>query len=169
MNTEEVCDNPAGTHRYLVTRQAMAEAQLELLRAARREFMLASPMLDAGFWNSASMARALGQLLAQHRHARARLVAEDTEHMLARCARLVELTRRFSDRILIRRLGEAQHGQSGMFAVADRDHCLVQNDVNQIDATLHLAAPRQAAPWLQRFDVIWDGAEPVPGLHGFRL
>lgn len=169
MNTEEVSDNPAGTHRHLVTRQAMTEAQLELLRAARREFMLASPMLDAGFWNSASMAQALGQLLAQHPQSRARLVVEDTEHMLASCTRLVELTRRFSDRILIRRLGEAQHGQSGMFAVADRDHCLVQNDVSQIDATLDLAAPRQAAPWLQRFGLIWDGAEPVPGLHGFRL
>jgi hypothetical protein len=169
MNAEHISEPHAAVHKHPTTREDLREAQLELLRETRREYMLAAPMLDASHWNTAAFTDTLAHLIARHPQARVRIVTEDTEHLLAGCTRLVELTRRFSDRILIRRLGEPHHGLNSLFAVGDRGACLVQPDQEQTDATLDLHAPRAAAPWLQRFEEIWNASEPIPGLHGFRL
>lgn len=169
MNPENISESPAPIHRHPKSREALREAELELLNAARREFMLAAPVLDPGHWNTTAFTEALAHLIARHPQTQVRIVVEDTEQLLDACPRLVELARRYSDRVHLRRLGEAHHGLSSLFAVADRNACLVQADHEQMDATLDLHAPRLAAPWLQRFEEIWDGTEPVPGLHGFRL
>lgn len=165
-------NNSTGTvteHRHPQTREALHAATLDLVRAAQRELQIVTPALDAAVWNSAAMGEALGQFIARHARNRARIVIEDSEHMLATCTRLVALARRFSDLLLIRRLGEAHHGLSSMFALADQDSCLLQKDITVVDATLDLATPRSAARHRQRFEEIWDASEPVPGLHGFRL
>lgn len=169
MNAEHISEAQEAIHRHPATREALREALLELLHATRREFMLVTPMLDPGHWNTAAFTDALAHLIAHHPQTRVRMVVEDTEHLLGSCPRLVELARRFSDRIFLQRLGETHRGLTNLFAVADRDNCFVQADHNQVNATLDLHAPRVTAPWLQRFEEIWNGAEPVPGLHGFRL
>jgi len=169
MNAENISDAPETIHRHPTTREALRDALLELLCASRHEFMMVAPAPDPAHWNTSAFADALGHLIARHPHARARMVVEDSEQLLRACPRLVELVRRFSDRIFIQRLGETHRGLRSQFAVADRDSCFVQTDPDQTDATLDLHAPRQAAPWLQRFEDIWSGTEPVPGLHGFRL
>jgi hypothetical protein len=169
MIEKEISPAADPVHRHPKTRDEIRAAVVELLESARHEFVLVNPALDGGLWNSAALGSALSHLATRHAHNRIRLVIEDTEHMLAACTRLVELARRLSDQIQIRRLGEVHHGLSEMFAVADRDGCLVQNEVSILDATLDLGAPRIAAPLVRRFNEIWDAAEPVPGLHGFRL
>lgn len=169
MNAEHISEAKEAIHRHPATREALRDALLELLKTARREFVLVSPMLDPSHWNTAEFTNALSHFIVQHPQAQVRMVVEDTEHLLTACTRLVEFTRRYSDRIRIQRLGEAQRGLTGLFAVADHGHCLVQHNLEQADATLDLHAPRLTAPWRQRFEEIWNGAEPAPGLHGFRL
>ena len=169
MNEREILEASADGHRHLQTREALQEAHLELVNSARHELAVASPALDESIWNSAAMGEALGHFLARHARNRARIVIEDTEHMLTHCSRLVELARRFSDLLLIRRLGDPHRGLAEMFVLADRDSCLVQADIRRMDATLDLKVPRTAAPYVQRFEQIWDASEPISGLHGFRL
>lgn len=169
MNDQNNSASASTEHRHPQTREALHAAMLDLVRTARHELEIVAPALDATLWNSAAMGAALGQFIARHARNRARIVVEDTEHMLTTCTRPVELARRFSDLLLIRRLGEAHHGLAGMFAVADRENCLIQPDIAAIDATFDLGAARIAVPYLRRFEEIWDASEPVPGLHGFRL
>lgn len=169
MNSQNISDPSGADHRRLQTREALRGALIELVNSARSELALVTPTLDSSIWNSAAMGEALGHMLARSSRHRTRIVVEDTEFMLATCPRVVELARRFSDLILIRRLGEPHRGLNEMFAVADRNSCLVQADFGTIDATLDLAAPRTAAPLVQRFEEFWAAAEPAPGLHGFRL
>ena len=169
MNDQNKSANPGSEHRHPQTREALHTAILDLVRAARHELEIVAPALDAAVWNSTAMGEALGQFIARHTRNRARIVVEDTEHMLTTCTRLVELARRYSDLLLIRRLGEVHHGLSAMFALADRESCLIQTDIAVVDGTLDLGAARVAAPYVRRFAEIWDASEPVPGLHGFRL
>lgn len=156
-------------HRHPETREALRAAALQLVQTAHHELVVAAPALDATLWNSAAMGQALGHFISSHHRNRIRIVVEDSEHLLTTCVRIVELARRLSDLVLIRRLGEPHRGLSQMFAVADRSSCLLQMDIGIIDATLDLDTARLAAPLASRFDEIWEAADPLPGLHGFRL
>lgn len=162
-------DPTEAQHAHPETREGLREALLRLVRAARHEIAVVAPVLDAALWNSSAMGEALGQLATRHRNNRIRVVVEDSEHLLATCPRLVELARRLSDLVMIRRLGEPHRGLNELLAIADRDGCLVQADVGILDATLDLGSPRLAVPRLRRFDEIWEAADPLPGLHIFRL
>lgn len=159
----------AARHQHPETREALRAALLQLVQTARHELVVAAPALDAALWNGVAMGQALNRLISSHPRNRIRVVVEDSEHFLATCVRLVELARRLSDLVLIRRLGEPHRGLNQMFAVADRGSCLLQMDIGMIDATLDLDTPRVAAPLAARFDEIWEATDPLPGLHGFRL
>lgn len=152
-----------------MTRDELSIAAVDLLAQARREIVICSPALDPALYNRSALTDALGHFIARQARARARIVVEDTEHMLLSSVRLVELTRRFSDKILIQRLGEPYHGLTEMFMVADSESCLCQRDITVIDATLDLHAPHLAAPLARRFEDIWAASEPAPGLHNFSL
>jgi hypothetical protein len=169
MNDQNKSAGTDPTHRHPDSREGLRTAQLDIVRSARHELRILAPALDAVLFNGSAMAEALGRFIAGHGRNRVRMVVEDTEHMLQTCIRFVELTRRFSDLLLIRRLGEQHHGLTEMFVLADDDSCLYQQDVGLVDATLDLHAPRAVGPLASRFEDIWAAAEPVPGLHTFRL
>lgn len=152
-----------------MTRDELRVAAVDLIAHARREIVICSPALDPALYNRATLAEALGHFIARQARCRARIVVEDTEHMLLSSTRLVELARRFSDMILIQRLGEPHHGLTEMFIVADSESCLYQQDIAVIDATLDLHTPQLAVPLARRFEDIWAASEPAPGLHSFRL
>jgi hypothetical protein len=169
MNEQNNPETAGREHRHPQTRETLRAAMLELVGTARHQLDVVAPALDAAVWNSTAMGEALGHFVTGHARNRARFVVEDTEHMLVTCTRLVELARRFSELLQIRRLGEAHHGLAEMFMLADRENCLIQPEISVIDATYDVGAPRLAAPCRRRFDTLWEAAEPVPGLHGFRL
>ena len=169
MNTDSQTGTPEKEHRHPTTRDELYNAAVDLVTRARREILICSPMLDPALYNRAALTEAFGHFIARRASNRIRVVVEDTEHMLLADVRLVELTRRFSDMILIRRLGEPHRGLAEMFLVADGEHCLHQRDVVSLDATLDFHTPRLASPLARRFEAIWAASEPAPGLHPFRL
>lgn len=169
MNDGNISGTPAEAHRHPNTRDALRAALLELVRAARSEFRLASPVLDPIVFRENAVTDELGHFLARRAGNRILMIAEDTEQMLTTLPRLVDLARRFSDLFLLRRLGETHHGLIRMFAIADHTGCLVQPDIGRFDATLDLAAPHLAIPLVRQFEEFWAGADPVPGLHMFKL
>jgi len=169
MKEQKFPDSSVPYHQHIQSRGDLQTAQLQLVNAAQHELTVATPALDESSWNSSALTDALAHFLARHTRNRARIIIEDTEHLLTQVGRTVELARRYSDLLLIRRLGEPHRGLAEMFAVADRIHCLAQPDIRTVDATLDLGAPRVAAPWVQRFESIWEASEPIDGLHGFLL
>lgn len=169
MSNRSKPETPAKEHRHPMTRDDLRIAAMDLFAQARREIVICSPALDPSLYNRVALTDALGHFIARQARCRARIAVEDTEHMLLSSVRLVELARRFSDMILIQRLGEPHHGLTEMFIVADSESCLYQQDIATIDATLDLHAPHLALPLARRFEDIWAASEPVPGLHHFRL
>lgn len=156
-------------HRHVSTRDSLRMAAIDLIASARHEVLICAPMLDAAFFNRSDLAQGLGQFIARRAGNRMRIVVEDTEHMLQANVRLVELTRRFSDLILIRRLGEQHHGLAEMFIVVDKASSLHQSDIASVEATCDFYTPSLADPLARRFEAYWDASAPVVGLHPFRL
>mgnify|MGYP000188553161 CR=1 FL=1 len=164
---ESVQRNPQ--HRHVSTRESLRAAAVDLIASARHEVLICAPMLDAAFFNRADLTQSLGQFIARRPGNRIRILVEDAEHMLQTDVRLVELTRRFSDLILIRRLGEQHHGLAELFIVIDKASSLHQNDINTVNATCDFHAPSLADPLARRFEIFWNASEPITGLHPFRL
>lgn len=167
MSDKEKSDTPAKEHRHPTTRDDLRAGVIDVIAQARREITICSPSLDPDLYNRAAFSDALGHFISRRAYCRVRIVVEDTEHLLLSNVRLVELARRFSDIILIRRLGELHHGLAEMFIVADSESCVRQQDISTIDATFDLHAPHLAIPLARRFEDIWAVSDPVPGLHGF--
>jgi len=160
---------PETRHAHPGTRDEVHGALLELFQISKNDFAFAGPMLEPAIWNRSDTTEALGQLLTRHNRNRVRIAIEDSEYFLTGCTRLVELARRVSDILLVRRIGDMHHGFNQAIAVGDRAHCLVQKDATRYDATLDIGSPRTALLHLERFEEIWQSSDPLPGLHGFRL
>lgn len=169
MDTDKEVAQAGKEHRHLSTRDSVRCAAVDLLLGARHEVLICAPMLDAAYFNRADLAQALGQFIARRAGNRIRIVVEDGEHMLQADVRLVELARRFSDLILIRRLGEQHHGLAELFIVVDGKSALHQSDITTVDATCDFHTPRLAEPLARRFETLWAASEPLTGLHSFRL
>lgn len=169
MNIDNQSTQADKEHRHISTRDSLREAAIDLIASARHEILICAPMLDAAVFNRADLGQALGQFIARRAGNRIRIVVEDTEQLLQANVRLVELTRRFSDLIQIRRCGEQHRGLAEMFIVADKASSLHQRDITSMDATCDFYTPRLADPLARRFETYWDASEPVSGLHPFRL
>lgn len=169
MDSDKETGPKAKEHRHLSTRDDMRAAAVDLLMGARQEVLIAAPVLDAAFFNRADLAQAVGHFIARRAGNRMRMVVEDSEHLLQADVRLVELARRFSDLILIRRLGEQHHGLAELFIVADGKSSLHQSDITTVDAICDFHTPRLAEPLARRFEAFWAASEPLTGLHPFRL
>jgi len=162
-------DPSESRHSHPGTRDELHIALLELIRKTQNEFTFAGPMLEPAIWCRSDTTEALGQMVTRHSRNRVRIAIEDSEYFLNSCTRLVELARRVSDILMVRRIGDIHHGFNQAIVIGDRAHCLVQKDASRYDATLDLDAPRIALLHLERFDEIWQTSDPLPGLHGFRL
>lgn len=169
MDTDKESVTANKEHRHVGTRDSLRAAAVDLIASARHEVLICAPMLDAAFFNRADLAQALGQFIARRPGNRIRILVEDGEHLLQADVRLVELTRRFSDLILIRRLGEQQRGLAELFIVIDKASSLHQTDITTVDATCDFHTPSLADPLARRFETFWNASEPLAGLHPFRL
>lgn len=169
MDTDKELAQTGKEHRHINTRDSLRAAAIDLIASARHEVLICAPMLEAAYFNRADLAQALGQFIARRAGNRIRIMVEDGEHMLQADVRLVELTRRFSDLILIRRLGEQHHGLAELFIVVDKASSLHQSDITTVDATCDFHTPSLADPLARRFETFWAASEPLTGLHPFRL
>lgn len=154
-------------HRHISTHDSLRAAAMELVTSARHEVLICAPILEAAYFNRSDLAQTLGQFVARRIGNRIRIVVENGEHMLQADVRLVELARRFSDLIVIRRLGEQHHGLAELFIVADGTSSLHQSDISTVDAICDFDVPRLAEPLARRFETYWAASETLSGLHPF--
>jgi hypothetical protein len=158
-------DKPAPTHRLVRDRDEIRNTLTALAQSAAREIMIFTPHLDGYLFNSGRFARALASFAARHRHNRARILVEDTEQALRDNDRVIELCRRLSDFIELRRVGEEHLGLREMFVVVDQRSCLYQQDLAKPDTVVHTQNVREALLLARRFNALWDRSDPIPALR----
>lgn len=136
----------------------------DLAEPARREIAVFAPGLDAHFFNSTRLSRALASFAARHRHNQARFLVEDGAQAMRDNDRIVALCRRLSDFIQLRQVGEEHLGIREMFVVVDRQGYLYQQDVTEPECLAHASDGKLAVELTGRFREMWERSIPVPGL-----
>jgi len=136
-----------------------------LVANARREIKVFAPILDPFYFNTRAMEQSLIGFALVHPHNRARILIEDIPALLLTQARLIELRRRLSDRIEIRRVADDAVGLREFFVIVDGRGYFHQIDYEGRESSAEFEAAGEAALLARRFDELWEGSVRIPDLQ----
>ena len=154
---------------HVQSREEARKLAGDLLERARRKILVFAPALYGDFFNTAHAAGTLASFAAAHRNNIARFLVEDVDYSLHHNSRVVELCRRFTDFIRMRRLNEDDTGLQEMFLVVDGTAYLHQAHVDKYDYRVAFSAPREARQLARRHERMWERSLAIPAIHPLGL
>lgn len=167
MATEPDKPGAAAPPRRLLIRkhEALREKIGALVEDARHDVVIFAPWLDGRLFNTATLAHQLAGFAARDRRNRVRVLVEDAEQAVRDNDRIVDLCRRMSDFVQMRRVGEDHIGLQEMFVVLDRTAWLHQPDLVNPECLVSTDDRRAAGTLTQRFEEMWERSEPIPAVR----
>lgn len=147
------------------TRDDLREAIGKLLGHAHRQIAIFAPVMDGYYFNTVHVTQTLARFAAGHHRNLARVLVENDRQVLRDNERIIELIRRFSDFIKMRRVGENHVGLTEMFIIADSSGYLHQPDLTKADSLLDFSDRYKRSQLSRKFEQIWDASEPITGIH----
>lgn len=133
-----------------------------LLGQARQRIELFTPDMEPWLYDRGEVVEALNRLVLRSRHGRVRVLTIDTERAIKDGHRLIELARRLSSYIEIRRVHEDYRDTPETFLLADDAGMLRRPVSGRPEGQLLLRAPmevRQKRAW---FDEVWERSTVDP-------
>ncbi|HXG27459.1 MAG TPA: hypothetical protein VNJ47_01250 [Nevskiales bacterium] len=155
---------PAPT-RELNSHIEFREAACALVRGARLQLNILTYAFEREIYGHPDFVQAVQKLATQHARARVRILIHSPDWASRSGHRLVELARRLSSFIELRELNEQDKQLTGEVLIADENALLYRESPDTMQARYFPDDPRQASPWLRRFEGLWTGGEIVQGLR----
>lgn len=155
-------DNRSPAYRQLATSEDNRQAALQLVTQARRSLAIFSRDLEPAIYNTADFVTAVQQLALRSRYSRIRMVVIDPLPAVTDGHRLIELTRRLSSYMEIRRPSEDHAKLAEAFLITDDTGLLYRPLAARYEGFADPDNPFEASTRLRRFDEIWETAEPEP-------
>ena len=152
---------PSPERHTLVTRQEYRDALERLGALAQRELRIFDADVSDLDFNSVQKYELLRSFLLRGRNMRLYVAVHDADYIRRYCPRLLDLLRRFSDRMYIHQTQGEAAGAHDCFVLADKLHFVRRPVQAQPRATLILNDEEESQGMLQRFSEIWDGSVPV--------
>ncbi len=143
----------------LVGRAAIRDACLCLAQGARRELLILSRDLDPDFYDQAPFLAEVRRLALATPHLPVRALVYEPRVAVLAGHRLIDLARRLSSRIAIRRVAEDFRDRLDAFLIADgRGYCL-RRLADRPEALASYAAPGDAGRLRAEFEPIWERSD----------
>lgn len=136
---------------------------------ARRELCLLSRDLDRALYDQAPFLDALRELALRGAQSRIRILLQDPAGVARQGHRILELARRLTSRIELRRPAEEWLNHPENFLLADSGGYVHWELWNRYEASADYQAPLQVRRLRAQFDAIWDTGEPDPELRRLHL
>lgn len=144
-------------------------AVLMLAQQARRSVDIVSRHLDPVLYDTDDFGAAIRELVVNSRRAQVRILLLDTAPVVSRDNRLVELAQRLSSYISIRVPAPEHKEFNEAWLVADSTGFLYRRFSDRFEATANFADRRQASALTNRFEEIWQRAQPDGNLRRLHL
>ncbi|GAB6044126.1 DUF7931 domain-containing protein [Endothiovibrio diazotrophicus] len=149
----------------LARREENAAAAARLATAARRSLHLFTRDLDPHLYNRPEFLDEVRRLALGGRRARVEVLVLDSRRAVLDGHRLIELGRRLSSFIELRKL----HGDYGerleTFLIADERGLLYRRQADLFEGKVDFNAPAEAAQLLRLFSEAWSKSHPDPELR----
>ena len=140
-----------------------------LCSQANRVIDLFTPDLEPALYDQTPVIEAMTQLSLSSPRARIRVLAKDLERTVKEGHRLVELSRRLSSYIEIRRVHEDYQGNNESFLLADDYGLLHRRHAPRFEGTFSCKAPLEVRRLRAFFDEVWERSQPDADLRRLHL
>lgn len=140
-----------------------------MVQQARLSIDIFSRDLDAALYDTAEFAEALRQMALRTRHARVRILVQNTERLVARGHRLLTLTRRLSSFMAMHVPAREHANYNSAFLVADRVGVLYRPLADRYEATVTFNEPLEAQRLAELFNSMWETSTQPADLRELRI
>ena len=162
MNSDQVNDKG---EQAIESPKAVDKAVEQLCREAAHSLKVRAPRLEFPFFRTTGITTAVTPLITGDRRNQIQILIDDEQHFLDSGNRVIDLARKFSSYVEVRKL-PAEYSQSGeIFIVADLEHCLYLKSAGSFPARYSRHSPGQARQLDHRFRKMWERSEHIAALH----
>lgn len=149
--------------------EELGRVLLELAQQARRTLDLVSRHLDPPLYDREDFVDAVKQLVLGSSRARVRLLVLDPAPVVTHGHRLVPLAQRLSSYVELRVPAPEHREFNEAWLVADKDGYAHRRFSDRYEASCNFHDPRLATHLTNRFDELWQRAQPDPNLRRLHL
>jgi phosphatidylserine/phosphatidylglycerophosphate/cardiolipin synthase-like enzyme len=142
---------------------------IELVESAARHIYIMSPRLDYQVFDNPDLLRALSALVRRSRQTEVRVLVADSRALVARGHRLVEMSRRLSSSIQIRKLAEHPEWAGETVVIRDRDGVLYKPADANHEAFYQPDSRAVAQQYLEQFHTLWSCSSVDVELRSMRI
>ncbi|MBI5042143.1 MAG: hypothetical protein HZB57_13360 [Gammaproteobacteria bacterium] len=153
----------------LTSRDDNRRAAALLASQARRVIELFTPDLEPALYDQTPFIDALSQLAISGPRARIRILAKDFERTVKEGHRLMELARRLSSYVELRRVHEDYRDNNETFLLVDDYGLLHRRHAPRFEGTFSCKAPLEVRRLRAFFDEVWDRSEADADLRRLHL
>lgn len=153
----------------LATREDSRTAASLLAAQARRQVELFSADLEPFIYDQAAFIEALTQLSISSSRARVRILVKDFERSVKEGHRLVELSRRLSSFVELRKVHSDYQNFNETFLLVDDYGLLLRRHAPRFEGVFSCRAPLEVRRLRAYFDEVWGRSEPDPDVRRLHL
>jgi hypothetical protein len=157
--------------RAVSSREDMADARLQLLKAARYKLSIHLPSLPADAYSSPDELAELRRIATSGRGAEIRILLSDPSAALREGHRLIDLAQRLPSVLQIRMPSDEQveSRTASAWLLNDTYGYLFQPDADRLEGRAAIHDGPGQAPLLLQFEQIWERAAPATQLQSLGL
>lgn len=142
---------------------------LMLMQKCRRNLAILSRDLDTLVYDNEAFVSVLSSLARSSRYSQIHILVKETRPLIERRHQLVELSRRLSSKITLRKLTILPENEDMAFMLGDNDKLLYKNDDSAYRGFVNHEARAEVKRLGETFTYVWQYAEPEPGLQQLYL
>ena len=151
------------------TLEELRAVSQDLLEQARLTVDVMTRDLDRRIYDDDDCLAALRAIAVRHRKARIRILARELDTAIRHDHRLIELARRLSSFIEIRRLGEDHKDYNEAFLLADGTGVIYRGQANRFEGWASYHQPLKARELQKMFDEAWEQAIVDPNMRRLHI
>jgi hypothetical protein len=141
------------------------DAALALARQARRTLRIMTPDLEPLVYDDAEFIAVLTELALRSRQSAVLILVQDAQRAIKQGHRFIELSRRLSTHIQLRRPAPEDCDYPAAFLIADEMGLLQRGRFDRYEGSVDFHAPLAARQAVKLFTDMWERAQPDPELR----
>ena len=145
------------------------EAAVALVKQANRSLHIFSYDLDPLVYDTNEFVDAVKDLAIAHRHSQVQIIIQNSRKVVQGGHRLIELARRLSSSIQIRKTTSALHNYTEAFLIADATGILHRTIGERYEGYVNFDDRFDCKTVLDFFDMAWEKSEPDPELRRLHI